>query len=293
MKGGGWRPIINLKRLNSFLDVKHFKMEGINTLRDVLQKGDWMGKLDLSDAYLTVPIHIDDRKYLKFQWKNRYYQFKSLPFGLATAPRTFTKLMKPIVSEMRNMGVRLIVYLDDILILAQSPELLKTHMEMMAQRLESLGFKLNNGKCEWEPSQLVEFLGFLVNSLSMRISLPENKVKKIQKECSTLLKRRLVTARQLAQLIGTMTASIPAVAQAPLHYRALQRLHNRALIGNNYNCEVKVDKDSQQDLLWWINQLQCHNGRPLSNPVADAVITSDASMTGWGATYRDMHAGGP
>ena len=41
-KGGGQRPIINLKHLNSFLEVKHFKMEGINTLSDILQERDWM-----------------------------------------------------------------------------------------------------------------------------------------------------------------------------------------------------------------------------------------------------------
>ena len=85
-KGGGWRPIINLKRLNVY--IKHFKMEGIYTLRDVLQMSDWMGKLDLLDAYLTVPIHPSDRKYLKFCWNGRCYQFKSLPFGLATAPQS-------------------------------------------------------------------------------------------------------------------------------------------------------------------------------------------------------------
>ena len=50
-KGGGWRPIINLKRFNVYLDIKHFKMEGIYTLRDVLQKSD----LDLSDAYVMTP----------------------------------------------------------------------------------------------------------------------------------------------------------------------------------------------------------------------------------------------
>ena len=292
-KGGGWRPIINLKRLNVYLDIKHFKMEGIYTLRDVLQKFDWMGKLDLSDAYLTVPIHPSDRKYLKFCWNGKCYQFKSLPFGLATAPRTFTKIMKPVVTQMRNRGVRLIVYLDDILILAQSAQLLRTNMKMVAQMLESLGFKLNLKKCEWEPSQSIEFLGFLVNSMTMTISLPLTKVQKIQKECRALLKRTLVTPRQLAQLIGLMTASIPAVAQAPLHYRALQRLRNKALSNSGYDDEVPMDEASQRDLQWWIHQLQSHNGRPLMTPVASLIITSDASNSGWGATCQNSHAGGP
>ena len=55
-------------------------MEGINTLRDILQDKDWMGKLDLSDAYLTAPVH---HKNTRFHWKGQSYQFKSLPFELA------------------------------------------------------------------------------------------------------------------------------------------------------------------------------------------------------------------
>lgn len=55
-KDGGWRPIINLKRLNSFLGIPHFKMESIKSLKDVVLPGDYMVKLDLQDAYLTVPM---------------------------------------------------------------------------------------------------------------------------------------------------------------------------------------------------------------------------------------------
>ena len=139
-------------------------MEWINALWDILQK-DWVGKLDLLDAYLTVPIHHKDRKYLKFHWKGQSYQFRSLPFGLATAPRTFTKVLRPVMSHLRCMGIRLIVYLDDILVLSQSAEIFRAHMCTVAQVLESLGFRLNMSKCEWEPIQLIEFLGFLVDSL--------------------------------------------------------------------------------------------------------------------------------
>ena len=47
---GGQRLVINLKPLNQFLQVEHFKMEGIHTLRDNLKPGDWLGKVDLKDA---------------------------------------------------------------------------------------------------------------------------------------------------------------------------------------------------------------------------------------------------
>ena len=75
-KGGGWRPVINLKSLNSYLVwTPHFKMETIQSLKDVLRQGDFMVKLDLKDAYLTVPVHQDDHRYLRFMWKGKAFEF--------------------------------------------------------------------------------------------------------------------------------------------------------------------------------------------------------------------------
>jgi hypothetical protein len=49
-KDGGWRPIINLKSLNSYLFTPHFKLESIQSLKDVLLQNDFMVKVDLKDA---------------------------------------------------------------------------------------------------------------------------------------------------------------------------------------------------------------------------------------------------
>ena len=56
-KGGGQRPVINLKALNQFVQVEHFKMEDLHLLPDLLQQGDWMIKMDLKDAYFQISIH--------------------------------------------------------------------------------------------------------------------------------------------------------------------------------------------------------------------------------------------
>ena len=57
-KDGGWRPLINLQRLNRYISTTHFKMESIASWKDVIHKGDFTGKLDLKDAYLSVPMNI-------------------------------------------------------------------------------------------------------------------------------------------------------------------------------------------------------------------------------------------
>ena len=61
-KNGGQRPVINLKHLNACIPYNHFKMEGYQNLRYLLQEGDYMCKLDLKDAYYCVPLQKISRK---------------------------------------------------------------------------------------------------------------------------------------------------------------------------------------------------------------------------------------
>ena len=77
-----WRPVIDLSRLNTFLHIEKFKMETPETMRTSLIPGEWVLSIDLSDAYLHIPIHPNSRKYLRFCNRS---QVTSLPFGLATA----------------------------------------------------------------------------------------------------------------------------------------------------------------------------------------------------------------
>ena len=103
-KEGGQRPVINLKALNRFVKHEHFKMEGLHILPNLIQSEDWMVKLDLKDASLQIPIHVEHQHLLQFQWELNTYQFQCLLFGLTSAPRVFSKVMKPVVSALRHMG---------------------------------------------------------------------------------------------------------------------------------------------------------------------------------------------
>ena len=142
---GGWCPVINLQRLNRYISTPHFKMESIASLKDMTQEGDFMGKLDLKDAYLSDPIAKEHQNFLKFTWEGQPYQFESLPFGLASAPRTFTKLLLPGGAEMRSKGIRIIIYLVDIFVLASSSDQLTDNLTLATKKLSR--FTLNQKKC--------------------------------------------------------------------------------------------------------------------------------------------------
>ena len=75
-----WRPVIDRhSRLNTFLHVEKFKMETPESIRTSLIPGEWVSSIDLSDAYLHIPIHPNSRKYLRFCYKSRVFQFTPLP----------------------------------------------------------------------------------------------------------------------------------------------------------------------------------------------------------------------
>ena len=189
-KNGEHRLILNLKALNQYVPRQHFKMEGAHMLPDILQVQDWMVKIDLKEAYYAVPVHPDSQGFLSFLWNQTQYQFTCLPFGLSCAPRIFTKVMKPIVGFLRERGVRLIIYIDDILIMAQSQALAYQHLLLTLDVLELVGFLVNYTKSITSPTQEIDFLGLVVNSRTMTLSLPQEKILKIQKEANLLLSSR-------------------------------------------------------------------------------------------------------
>ena len=162
-KDGSHRPIIDLRELNKFIKGEHFKMEGIHLVKDLLQQGDWLVKLDLKDAYFAVPIHQEHCQYLQVQWKGVTYQFNCLPFGLSSAPRVFTKIMRPVIAWLRQLGCRIITYIDDNLIMASTKEEAANLAELAVALLEALGFIVNRTKSVLVPCQEMQFLGFAIN----------------------------------------------------------------------------------------------------------------------------------
>ena len=122
-----------------------------------------MAKVDLKDAYFMIPIREKDRA---FSFEDQTYRFKCLPFGLACAPWVFTKTLKPIAAQLRQLGMRMIVSIDDILVLAESKKLTQDHAIGLVYLLENLGFAISKTKCQLEPTPTIKLLGFSVDSLT-------------------------------------------------------------------------------------------------------------------------------
>ena len=115
-------------------------------LKDIHKQGDWLAKIDLKDAYFMIPVHHQDRKFLRFQNQGKTYLFKCLPFGLSSALWVFTKTLHPVVTLLRELGLRMVVYIDVILVMAESKAQIKDFVQCLAYLLENLDYIINYKK---------------------------------------------------------------------------------------------------------------------------------------------------
>lgn len=294
-KGGGFRPIVNLKPLNQFIAYEHFKMENLETVRYLVRKGDWFLKLDLKDAYLTVPVNRSQQKYLRFAWRGRVYQFGCMAFGLSPAPRIFTKILKVVVSFLRRRGIRIVVYLDDFLLMNESEEGARADLETALHLLQSLGFLINWEKSVTTPTRVIEYLGMVIDSTRLSFALPTVKVQEVKKMCKKALDTGQVPLRDVASILGNFTWAIPTIPFAQSHYRSMQRFYitesQKALGDLNVKCVLSVG--SRSDLQWWVANLEEANGKEFFPKIADMEIYSDASRSGWGAICDGVTTRGP
>ena len=130
-------------------------MEGLHLLKDLMREKNFMCKVDLKDAYFCVPLHRNHQKFLRLQWKGNIYEFLCLYFGLGPAPRIFTKLLKIPIAVLRRIQIRIIIYLDDMLLMSQTINGVEIAKDTLIFLLQSLGFVANLQKSILEPLQKI------------------------------------------------------------------------------------------------------------------------------------------
>ena len=146
------------------------------------------------------------------------------------------------------------------------------------------GWLLHPDKSVLEPTQTLEFLGFLLNSILMRITLTLHKVEKIISACTSLLhKSNRVSIRDVSRVIGLLVSSFPGVMFGPLYYRTLE--HDKVpalkLCRGNFDSCMQLSQSAIEELQWWIATLPTAYNE-VSHGTPDVVINTDASLLGWG-----------
>lgn len=289
---GSKRLILNLKQLNEFVFTSHFKLENYKTVSKLINRDCYLASLDLKDAYFLVSVRKNHRKYLRFKFQGTIYEFTCLPFGLSCAPRTFTKILKPVLALLRGKGLVSNIYLDDLLLIGNTVQDCQFNVLKTVNLLQKLGFIINYQKSCLNASQTITYLGFYYDSRELTISLPVIKQYKILQLLKSIGRKKSCKIREFARFIGSLISCCPALPYSWMYVKNFESLKTKALHLNkgNYNASLSLTSWLDEDFQWWETHLSL--GKPLVVRSFVLEIFSDASLTGWGVFCKGQRTHG-
>ena len=153
--------------VNPSLKIDQYPVPTAEDLFATLAGGKTFSKLDLSQAYQQVPLDPESRKYVTITTHKGLYQYKRLPFGVASAPAIFQEIMEKILHGIPGV----VVYIDDILVTGTTDEEHLQSLKEVLVRLKQHGLRVKRAKCRFMvPS--VEYLGYCIDKDGLH-ALPE------------------------------------------------------------------------------------------------------------------------
>ena len=286
--GGKLRLILDLRYVNQCLYKFVVKYENLELVKDLADLGGFMAKFDLKSGYHHMGIFEDHQDYLGFAWASNgvteYYKFTVLPFGLATACSIFTKFLKPLLSHWRKQGIKMLLYLDDALILSNSKLVLSKHLDLVRKDLTLAGITVNEDKSQWYPSNTISWLGLEIDLCSFRFSVPECKRSVALASFRKALSSYATTARLIAKLVGFLVSLKMAIG--PMALIGSKYLQMAIRDARSWNYVFVLDECAKNELVFWEAFFQksgiCWPILEKKPPVNCLHLYTDASSVGCG-----------
>ena len=278
--------------VNDFIDRESFTLQyvsidqAIAALYEVGPRGALMAKADLKHAFRLIPVRPDQWWLLGFCWKGLYYHDARLAFGLRSACSLFNDLAEVLCQALafHSKNEQVYHYLDDFLFFSKgdSPLCAVTYHTFLSLCAKT-GVPVAQEKCS-PPSTRMNLLGCILDTDTLTISLPINKVQDIIHVLTTVRRARKVKQRDLLSLIGKLVHAIKCIPAGRSFFR---RLLDTAHSVSRSHHRVTISTETKRDLDWWLTFLPAWNGiapmlHPTWTPPGDLNLFTDASLIGYG-----------
>ncbi|MCP3929301.1 MAG: hypothetical protein GY705_09400 [Bacteroidetes bacterium] len=174
-------------------------------------------------------------------------------------------------------------YIDDTIFIENENVQVVQALKAATTLFDGLGLTISIPKSILWPVQAIEYLGFILDSRDMTVTVTQVKKVKIWKLGKKLIKKDEISIRDLAAFIGNVVAAETGVWSAPLHFKPLEIERNKFLTAHAGDFEAIVPNNDviRTELQWWIdNIIECT--KYIIPPDIDLTIFSDASNKGWG-----------
>ena len=302
-KGGTFRPITDASRpegasINSFMEstFQTFKYKTIDTVSASMQEFCYMSVTDITSAYRSILIRADDRRFQGLQWElegeSLFIHDNFLAFGTRMSPSVFTRVTDAVARFMSASGYFCVNYLDDFLCMGKDFQTCREAQLYLHKILRGLGFYLSYKKIK-SPSQVQTYLGVELDSIQMKLRLPEDKLCKLYVELAFFDGRLRATKKQLQHLCGVLGHCSTLVRGGRTFSHKVIEMLSHFTARKRY---VTLSQAFRQDLKWWNDFAKWFNGEAKiirQSPSSTAILHTDAASTiGWGAVYNHDWTGG-
>ena len=282
------RLVLDLGRsVNPFVKNFKFKYEGLPTLAVMFRENFWFFTFDIESGYHHLDINSNFWKFLGFSWSFdgvvRYFVFRVLPFGLSSACYLFTKMFKPFVARWRSFGIFAVVYVDDEIFACRSLLDAQSASKLVRSDLQLSGWKSNEKKSNWEPRQLGEWLGIIVDTIRMLFIIPEKKNVKLKSVLTGLIDEfPYLRVRDVARVSGFVISL--SVALGPIARLFTRQMYFFIQLRHSWDDVLVATEGVLHELKFWLMHVEAFNGYPINRPLSSSVVlTCDASESGYGA----------
>ena len=211
------------------------------------------------------------------------YQFLCLPFGVTPVPRILTKLLQPVMAKLHSLGVKGIIYIDDLLVAADSKQQCAEAVRTVLSLFHQLNILPNYKKSVFVPAQKIHFLGYDFCSRSMTVHVGKHRRKNLKRSIRSILRKSSSTARILAGVLGRISSMAEAMLPVRVHTVGLSVLKNSCFRRGGWDIFFTLSRAAIQDLRWWLHNVDAHDGLSLIPTKTDLVADTDASDFMWGA----------
>ena len=185
-------------------------------------------------------------------------------------------------------------YIDDLYLQGTTYQKCAINIIDSIQMLDKLGLVIHPEKSVFIPQQRIVFLGFVIDSVKMTITLTEDKIlKTLQLLNFATCHASSIRIRDIARVIGYLVSSLPAVQYGALYYRYLEmdKVQALNLSKGNFEADMTVSNQGIIEMKWWLCNL-CHSFNVICHPPVDVTLYSNASLMGWAAVMDNISTGG-
>ncbi|XP_055543287.1 uncharacterized protein LOC129728846 [Wyeomyia smithii] len=169
-----FRLVVNMRAPNKAIKRQYFRLPVLEEMKVKLHGARYVSKFDLSSAYYHLELSSESRDLTTFLAENGMYRFTRLMFGVNCAPEIFQREISRILEGIENK----IVYIDDILVFAETLEKLHSIVAKVLQILKANNLTLNLDKCEFDKTHIT-FIGHELDEKG--INIEETKIEDIRK----------------------------------------------------------------------------------------------------------------